>query len=117
MGRLFQTDVPRQQWVEMFIMPGRQIGQLLKKVSQIGIRIQTIFLGRFNQAVNDSAGSCPFWCIGEQPVFPLMLGTALSELCTVGDYAELMPVLKTEEPHCPLVATPELPCQRSPPHN
>ena len=42
----------------------------MQQPSQVAIWIQPVFLGRFNQAINDSAGLRAFGYIGEQEIFP-----------------------------------------------
>ena len=46
----------------------RELRETSKQDIQIFVRIQSIGLGGFNQAVDDGAGSGPVWTSGEEPV-------------------------------------------------
>ena len=46
----------------------RELREASKQDIQIFVRIQSIGLGGFNQAVGDGAGSGPVWTSGEEPV-------------------------------------------------
>ena len=66
-----------------------QLRRSLQDPQQVSVRIQAVFLRRFNQAVDHAAGLCAARRIGKQPVLPAhhkglnaALGTVVAQLQT-----------------------------------
>ena len=66
-----------------------QLRRSLQDPQQVSVRIQAVFLRRFNQAVDHAAGLCAARRVGEQPILPAhhkwfhaALGTVVAQLQT-----------------------------------
>ena len=81
--------IHRQQLFSPFFIFFAQSRRVLQNLQQIAMRMQPIFLCRFNQAVDHSTGPCTTGRIGKRPVLPVhherlnaVLGTVIAQLQT-----------------------------------
>ena len=79
--------IHRQQLFSPFFIFFAQSRRVLQNLQQIAMRMQPIFLCRFNQAVDHSTGPCTTGRIGKRPVLPVhherlnaVLGTVIAQL-------------------------------------
>ena len=79
-------------WKQLFspcFISFAQLRRISQNPKQVLVRVQAVFLRRFNQAVDHGAGLRTIGCIGKQPVLPAhhkglnaALGTVVAQLQT-----------------------------------